>query len=155
MIPIMSFWPSVYSKIEQQVKLIEYRRNFPKDCEYAYMYISKPVKAITAIIYFRNKYSLEEWKKEYATNEQVTDRINNFSGNYRYAMEIEKIQKIEPIYLEELRKNVPNFTAPQSYLLLENNKILYEYIKRNVKFLEDPIINDLSNLLPHHICRRY
>lgn len=155
MIPIMSFWPSVYSKIEQQVKLIEYRRNFPKDCEYAYMYISKPVKAITAIIYFRNKYSLEEWKKEYATNEQVTDRINNFSGNYRYAMEIEKIQKIEPIHLEELRKNVPNFTAPQSYLLLENNKILYEYIKRNVKFLEDPIINDLSNLLPHHICRRY
>lgn len=52
MIPVMSFWPSVYSKIEGQVKLIEYRRVFPKNCEYAYMYISKPVKAISAIIYF-------------------------------------------------------------------------------------------------------
>ena len=28
---------------------------------------------------------------------------------------------------------------------MNTSSILYEYIKRNVKFLEDPIINDLSN----------
>lgn len=155
MIPVMSFWPSVYSKIEGQVKLIEYRRVFPKNCEYAYMYISKPVKAISAIIYFKKMHSIEDWKQTYESNEEIINRINDFSSSYRYAMEIEKVQKTEPIFLEDLRNNVPNFTAPQSYLLLENNKALSEYIKKNIKLVGDPIINDLTNVLPEHICRRY
>lgn len=61
----MSFWPSVYKRILNQKKLLEYRRDFPKDCDYAYMYVSSPVKAICAIIYFGKKYSIEEWKNEY------------------------------------------------------------------------------------------
>lgn len=155
MVPVMSFWPSVYSKIEGQVKLMEYRRVFPKNCEYAYMYISKPVKAISAIIYFKKMHSIEDWRKIYESDEEIMDRINNFSSSYRYAMEIEKIQKIEPISLDEIRNNVPNFTAPQSYLLLENNEVLAKYINKSVRFLGEPITNDLTNVLPDHVCRRY
>ncbi|WCG06112.1 hypothetical protein PML89_09755 (plasmid) [Vagococcus lutrae] len=155
MVLVMSFWPSIYSKIENQVKLVEYRRVFPKNCKYAYMYVSKPVKAICAIIYFGEMHSLEDWKEEYILNSEVSDRINSFSSNYKYAMEIQKIQKINPISLETLRENVPGFTAPQSYLLLENNKLLSDYIENNVKFLGEPIINNLENILPDHICRRY
>ncbi|WP_436945779.1 hypothetical protein [Staphylococcus xylosus] len=155
MIPVMSFWPSVFLKIKNQEKLLEYRRVFPENCTYAYMYISKPVKAISAIIYFKKMHSLEEWEKLYSSNEEVLDRIHTFSSSYRYAMEIEKIQKIEPISLGELRNNVPNFTAPQSYILLENNKVLYEFLRDNTKVIGSPIINDLSNIFPKHICRRY
>ena len=46
---------------------------------------------------------------------------------------------VESIYteystLEELRKNIPAFTPPQSYLLLENHPILTNYIKEREKF---------------------
>ncbi|MDW8556209.1 hypothetical protein [Staphylococcus xylosus] len=98
---------------------------------------------------------MEEWKKIYASNVEVLDRINTFSPSYRYAMEIEKVQKIEPISLKDLRNNVPNFTAPQSYILLENNKVLCKFLKDNTKVIGSPIINDLSNIFPKHICRRY
>lgn len=155
MVPVMSFWPSIFLKINNQEKLVEYRRVFPKNCTYAYMYISKPIKAISAIIYFKKMHSLEEWKKIYGSNKEVLDRINTFPSSYRYAMEIEKIQKIEPISLRDLQNNVPDFTAPQSYILLENNKVLCEFLKDNTKVTGSPIINDLSNIFPKHICRRY
>ncbi|MCC0647269.1 hypothetical protein [Clostridioides sp. ZZV15-6598] len=155
MIPVMSFWPNIYYKIISQTKLVEYRRCFPKKCTYAYMYISKPVKAICGIIYFSNKHSLSDWKEEYSSNPEILSRIHDYSKQYRYGMEIEGIQLIIPITLDMLRTNVNNFVAPQSYLLLENNVELSEYIKNNTFFIGERINNNLNNIFPDHICRRY
>lgn len=151
----MSFWPSIYDKIQNQIKLIEYRRTFPNDCKYAYMYITKPVKAIGGIVYFGKKHNLYDWKKQYSNNTIISDRINSYIQSYRYGMEIIGFQKIKPITLDELRKNVEGFTAPQSYLLLENNKKLSDYVKNNTVKLGSFIENDLSNIFPEHICKRY
>lgn len=154
MIPVMSFWPSIYDRILDQEKLIEYRRTFPKDCTHAYMYISKPVKAICAIIYFGKKHSLSDWAEEYASNEIISKRIADYSHNYKYGMEIIGVQKIKPITLEDLRINVPNFVAPQSYVLLENNTTLANYINSNITFIGEKIVNDLTNIFPEHICKK-
>ncbi|NLI71458.1 MAG: hypothetical protein GX361_01840 [Bacteroidales bacterium] len=151
----MSFWPSVYKKISEQVKLIEYRRTFPKECKIAYMYVSKPVKAVCGILYFGDKHMLLDWKKQYSNNSEIIDRINESLEKYRYGMEIKGFQKIKPITLDELRENVLGFVAPQSYLLLENNKPLAEYLERNIVLIGDKIENDFSNAYPEHICKRY
>jgi predicted transcriptional regulator len=155
MTSIMSFWPSIYEKISSQTKIIEYRRTFPKECDYAYMYVSKPVKAICGIIYFGNKYSLEDWKNEYSTNLEVSNRIHHYLESYRFAMEIKGFQRIEPISLKDLRENVPNFVAPQSYLLLENNKLLSNYVKNNTILVGKMIENDFADAFPEHVCLRY
>ncbi|MGZ7151856.1 hypothetical protein [Bacillus sp. BC08] len=155
MIPLMSFWPSIYDKIAGQVKLIEYRRTFPKNCTYAYMYVSKPVKAICGIVYFGNKHSLENWKEQYSDDEETSNRIKHYAQSYRFGMEIIGFQRIKPITLEDLRNNVEGFVAPQSYLLLDNNKNLAEYIKKSTVKIDDRIENDLSNIFPEHICKRY
>ena len=154
MTPLMSFWPEIYDKIFGQIKLIEYRRNFPKDCTYAYMYVSKPVKAICGIIYFGKIYNLSDWQSQYSENPDILKRINDYSS-YRYGAEILGFQKIEPISLENLRTNVEGFTAPQSYLLLENNKPLSDYISKTVVFVGTEIKNDLTDIFPEHICKRY
>lgn len=151
----MSFWPSIFQKIKCQEKIIEYRRRFPSNCTVAYMYISKPIKAICGIIYFGNIHSISDWKEEYKDNIQVTNRIAEFNISYCYGAEIAGFQEIVPIALNDLRKNVPNFVAPQSYLLLENNKILKDYIDANTVFIGDRIQNDSSNIFPEHICKRY
>lgn len=157
MTPVMSFWPKIYEKILSQEKLIEYRRNFPKDCSMAYMYISKPVKAICAIIYFENIHSLYDWEKEYSENPDIQIRVKNSleNENYRYGAEIAAIQKISPISLDELRRNIPNFVAPQSYILLENNIALKNYIEKHTAYVGELIKNDLSFIYPEHICKRY
>lgn len=151
----MSFWPSVYNKIQNQIKLIEYRRRFPKDSEYAYMYISKPVKAICAIIYFGKIHSLSDWKNEYASNEEISNRIKSFSSKYQYGAEILSVQPIVPITLESLRNNVPNFHPPQSYILVENNECLDRYLRENIKKIDGKITNDLTEIFPEHICKEY
>lgn len=157
MTPVMSFWPKIYDKITSQTKLIEYRRRFPKDCTMAYMYISKPIKAICAIIYFGKIHSLDDWKNEFSDYPDVQLRIKESleTENYRYGAEISAIQIIEPISLNELKENIPNFVAPQSYLLLENNNKLKEYIERHTSYVGDLIKNDLESIYPEHVCKRY
>lgn len=151
-VPVMSFWPSVYNRICDQTKLLEYRRRFPKNCEYAYMYISSPVKAICGIVYFGKKYDLEEWKKEYSYDSEIIKRIDKYLDNYKYAYEIKAIQKIKPITLKSLRENNDGFVAPQSYLLLNNFPELAKYIKSQEEFIDEVITNDLVDLLPNNIC---
>lgn len=131
---IMSFWPNVYERIKKGEKTIEYRRSFPKNNAYSYMYVTKPVKAIKAIIYFGEKYTLEELRSLNKDKPDILRQIDNNPGTYRYGSYIIGIKEIDPITLQELRNNVPNFVAPQSYLLLENNPILSKYIEKRRKF---------------------
>lgn len=155
MTPVMSFWPSIYKKIDNQIKLIEYRRTFPKDCNFAYMYISKPVKAICGIIYFGKKYSLADWKAQYLHDPEISARISSYSDCYRYGMEVDAFQKIQPITLQSLKENVAGFVAPQSYLLLENNAELAKYIEKNIVFIGERKENIFTNAYPEHICKKY
>ena len=149
----MSFWPNIYDKISKQIKLIEYRRNFPETCDSAYMYISKPVKAICGIIYFGKRHCIHDWETKYLHNPYITERIKSYKAKYRYGIEISAFQRIHPITLFELRKNIPSFFAPQSYILLKNNPVLEEYLNANTIFLDDKVTNILSNIFPDYICK--
>ena len=155
MTPLMSFWPSIFEKIKDQKKIIEYRRHFPTDCNKAYMYISKPTKAICGIVYFGEFHAISKWAEEYKNDIEVTERITNFNSSYHYGAEIVAFQEIYPITLHELKENIPNFFAPQSYLLLENNKVLKNYIESRTVLKGNLIKNDLTNIFPEHICKRY
>lgn len=98
---------------------------------------------------------MEEWKNEYKGNTEVIKRISSYSESYKYAMEIRSIQPIQPITLSELRTNVSNFVAPQSYILLDNNEELSIYINSRVQKKGEKIVNNLDNILPNHICLNY
>jgi hypothetical protein len=126
----MSFWPSVYDRIRRGEKNIEFRRVFPKENRFAYMYVTKPVKAIKGIIYFGEKHTLSELKVIYKNDPNMLAQIENNPGSYRFGVDIIGFKEIEAITLEELRRNVPDFVAPQSYLLLENNPLLADFIKK-------------------------
>lgn len=152
---LMSFWPEIYNKISNQIKIIEYRRRFPKNCSYALMYVSKPIKAICGIIYFGKQHNLNDWKIEYLNNSDVIERIIPYIEKYNYGTEILGFQKIKPISLDELRENVPNFVAPQSYILLENNSILKKYIYDNIIYIDEKKENHLIDIFPEHICKEY
>lgn len=152
---LMSFKPSVFNKIIDQIKIIEYRRNFPKNCSYAYMYVSKPVQAICGIIYFGNNYSLLAWQNEYKKNEIIFRRVNNYINKYRFGTEIIGIQRIKPISLKKLEDNLLNFSPPQSYYILENNIPLKKFIENNIIKIGKKLLNNTTNIFPEHICKEY
>lgn len=152
-IPLFSFWPKIFDEIIIQRKLLEYRRNFPKNCEFAYMYVSKPTKAICGIIYFNKKHNLQDWARRYNNDKTIIKRIQKYSNSYRYAMEIKAVQKIRPISLKLLQENFPKFRAPQSYILLNNYPEIWSFIEENTIFEGKKIINSLDNIYPEHICK--
>jgi hypothetical protein len=131
---LLSFRTDVYEKIKSGVKIFEHRRNFPDEPIMAYMYVSSPVKAITGIVYLGKRHCLSDWLEDYKEDSNAVTRIKEYMEiyHYRYAMEIDSFQETSQISLNDLRKKVPSFVAPQMYIYLDGTELL-EYIDNNLK----------------------
>ena len=67
---------------------------------------------------------MSQWKEEYKYDSELVERIENYEKSYRYAIEILEFQETSKISLDELRKNVPGFVAPQMYVYFDNTNLL-------------------------------
>lgn len=148
---LLSFKPEVYKKIKAGIKIFEHRRNFPDEPIMAYMYVSSPVKAITGIVYLANRRNLSQWKEEYRYDSEAVERIESYEKSYRYAMEILEFQETSEISLDELRKTVPGFVAPQMYIYLDNTDLL-QYIEKVIEYREINVKNNFDKINGTQIC---
>lgn len=148
---LLSFKPDVYEKIRAGIKIFEHRRNFPDEPIMAYMYVSSPIKAVTGIVYLANRHSLSQWREEYRYDLETVKRIESYEKSYRYAMEILEFQETSEISLDELRKNVPGFVAPQMYVYLDNTD-LGRYIENVIEYREVNIKHNFDKINGNHIC---
>ena len=148
---LLSFKPEVYDKIKAGVKIFEHRRNFPDEPIMAYMYVSTPVKAITGIVYLGKRHLLSDWKEEFKYDKDAVARIEEYEKSYRYVMEILEFQETSEISLDELRKNVPGFVAPQMYVYL-NNTDLGQYIEKVIEYREVNIKHNFDKISESLIC---
>lgn len=149
---LLSFKPNVYEKIYNGIKIFEHRRNFPDEPIMAYMYVSKPVRAITGIVYLSNRHVISEWKEEFKEDAKAVERIKGYEKSYRYAMEILEFQETTEIGLDDLKRDVPNFVAPQSYIYLDNNLSLLEYIENKLQYKGVNVKNDFSVITSDQVC---
>lgn len=149
---LLSFKPSVYEKIFGGIKIFEHRRNFPNEPIMAYMYVSKPVRAITGIVYLNNRHIIADWKSEFKTDDMAVERIQEYEKSYRYAMEIAEFQETTEIGLDELKRDIPDFVAPQSYIYLDKNPDLLEYIESKIQLKEVNIQHDFSVITSEQVC---
>lgn len=149
---LLSFKPNVYQKIFNGVKIFEHRRNFPDEPIMAYMYVSKPVRAITGIVYLNNRHVISDWKNEFAADSEAVERIENYEKSYRYAMEILEFQETTEIRLDDLKRDIPNFVVPQSYIYLDNNPELLEYIENQIRLKAVNIQHDFSTITSNQVC---
>ncbi|MGL5383335.1 MAG: ASCH domain-containing protein [Culicoidibacterales bacterium] len=139
---LMSFWPSVFDSIVEGNKKIEYRRSFPRECGTVYMYVTKPVKAICGIMKVGERHNLDSWRELYVNDSLVINKINSLKPSYRYAIEIKEVQIIKPIPLDYLVENNIGFKAPQSYIILDKNEQLLNFIEGNTVLLDQKTEND-------------
>jgi len=130
---LLSFKPNVYKKIYEGVKIFEHRRNFPNEPIMAYMYVSKPVRAITGIVYLSNRHELIDWERQFSYDSQALQRIEDYKKSYRYAMEIVEFQETNKIR---------NIMATLNWEIYENEGLdsreeLGNYEERLVEYIDD------------------
>lgn len=149
---LLSFKPSVYDKIYTGIKIFEHRRNFPDEPIMAYMYVSKPVRAITGIVILNNRHKLVDWESEFKEDVDALARIHEYQKSYRYAMEISEFQDTNMISLDDLKRDIESFVVPQSYIYLDNNSVLLKYIEDRIVKKNLRITHDFSVITSNQVC---
>ena len=150
---LLSFNPLYYEPVANGEKKFEYRSRFSSEAVEAYLYLSSPIQKIVSIVEFGKRIDLEDMKKSYVYDTQAINRIQEYIDKYnkRYAVPIKKVTFIEPISLDEIRKRIPGFMPPQSYLIIKEGTILNEFLS-NCRMTGKEIILDHSNINSNEIC---
>ena len=66
-------------------------------------------------------------------------------------MEIERFQETSQISLEDLRKNVLGFVAPQMYIYLDGTELL-KYIESNLKMADLQVVHSFERIEACQVC---
>ena len=72
---LLSLKPEVFTNVQSGVKIYEHRRVFPDEPVKAYIYVSRPVQALSGVMYLGNKTDIEDWKEKYRDDAEAQERI--------------------------------------------------------------------------------
>lgn len=138
---LMSLKQQYHSMIENGLKRYEYRRKFVDFPVNAYIYISYPVMKIMSYIEFgRPIIGSPKSIAKIAENDELGSgsRILNYLCGLKegYAIPIIKFTRIKEVSLEEIRKVIPNFMPPQSYMYMSKKIRLLELLKNTNNYSE-------------------
>ena len=148
---LLSLKPGVFQNVQSGKKIYEHRRVFPNEPVKAYIYISRPIQALSGIMYLGNKVYIEEWKEKYKEDADVQIRIEDYLKHYKVAMEIQRFQNTSLIELMDLKTDFPNFLIPQMYYYLDDHPLL-QYLENNLVPIGEPITHTFENIKSEQIC---
>ena len=153
---LLSLKPEIFDLIRSGQKVFEYRHQFYVDSINAYLYISKPIQKIVGYIEFDKRIILQEWKKKYKNNIEVSNRIEDYiSRKYKYAMPIKVFRMTTELSLNTLKRDLKKFIIPESYYYLDNFTELNDYIKNNIRFTGEVLENNFHEISERDICKKY
>lgn len=151
---LLSFKPFWYEKIKNGEKIFEYRKRFCDEPVMAYMYVSRPVMAISGIIMLDKRISLDAWKNQYKDDKEIYDRINDFAKRNNYAMPILEYVPTTSISLREIQNVIPGFMAPQMYYNLDKNCNLLKLLEEKIQIMDGRIENSFNKDIKSKICEK-
>lgn len=130
---LISLREEYYNEIMLGNKKYEYRKIYKKEPTKAFIYVSKTIKKIKAIIEFDTPIiDVKEKISQLAENEckgTYQAMMTYFTKDIGYAIPIKSIMEIEEVSLFDIKKNFPNFVPPQSYYSLNQKQDLLEFLK--------------------------
>lgn len=125
---LMSIHKRPFEAIIEGKKKHEFRRRFYiNEAFQVVFYVSSPISAICGIGIFDKPYkgSIEDLVKiikthSFSSEESLRNYMKGLDEGY--ALPVINSRRIRPITLNELRKEIPGFTPPQSYCSFDTNK---------------------------------
>ena len=129
---LLSLQEQPYLEIKSGKNIYEYRTRYQKKQTTAFVYVSRTIKKIMAIIEFETPII--------GTDKEISELSEKIKpGSYAgmmeylkkgtgYAIPVLKMIEIEPVSLSELKNEFADFVVPQSYYLLNNKEKLLYYL---------------------------
>ena len=150
---LLSFKPQYFEPLRAGAKKYEYRSRFADEELNAFIYLSSPVKAVTAIVRLGRRLLLDELKRQYGDYPETLERIEAYQTTYRkkYAIPVLSVEAVEPIPLETIRAAIPGFMPPQSYAVVREASVLKAVLDR-AKPVGSPVEIDHAHIRPEEIC---
>lgn len=135
---LLSLQNEYFLKMISGEKKYEYRFSFPKANVRAFIYAPRKVKAVVGCVDFEFPIegSAEEISKLYSECGDGDYQVMfDYIGKKKkaYAMKVKKILKFEnPLSYAVIKSRFSNFYAPQSYIILDKNRELLQFINSMV-----------------------
>lgn len=132
---LLSLQNEYFLKMISGTKKYEYRFAFPKANVKAFIYAPRKVKAVVGCVDFEFPIegSATEISKLYSECGDGDYQVMfDYIGKRKkaYAMKVKRVTKFEkPLSYAMIKKHFPSFCAPQSYIILDKNQELLEFIQ--------------------------
>lgn len=149
---LLSFSPEWYSDLESGRKIYEHRKRFCKEPVKAYIYLGLPYRKIVAKVELGKPENMYEWLNTYDYDKDALIRIKEFLERNRVAMPIISFQKMEPIDVRKMEKELPGFRVPISYMYIDNKPDIFKYIQEREVLLDSPTHHSFDNITADDIC---
>ena len=127
----LSFRPEYYKPLLYGIKKYEYRKRFCAEETKTYLYLSGNVKKVIGIVQLGKPIRLDLTRDDYLNYPETLKRVDKYiSGKDINAIPIKSLSLFkEPISLEDIRKEIPNFMPPQMYYILDNQPKLKQILE--------------------------
>ncbi len=134
---LISLRQEQYELILNGSKKYEYRTRFTKNKTRAFVYISKTIKKIVAIIDFDTPikgtcHEIAKFAQDY-DEADYDEFVTWLNGRECNAIPIENIYLIKPIEISVIKENFCNFTVPQSYYKLNQKEELLNFLTKETQ----------------------
>ena len=168
----LSFRPEYFKPLLYGIKKYEYRKRFCEEETKAYLYLSGKSREVIGVMELGKPIRLDLTREDYLNYPETLKRVDEYILNKDInAVPIKSLALFDnPISLDEIRNEIPNFMPPQMYFVLDNhpklksllgkqhlneklfvhnhNKIYYDNLAMSVSELEKT--NEFKNLHSLH-----
>ena len=128
----LSFRPEYFRPVLYGIKKYEYRKRFCAEETIAYLYLSGKVRQVVGIMELGKPIRLDDTRDKYLDYPDTLKRVDEYIKSKDInAIPIKSLSLFKnPLTLESIRKEIPNFMPPQMYFLLDNHLKLKQLLEQ-------------------------
>lgn len=134
----LSFRPEYFKPLLYGIKKYEYRKRFCNEETKSYLYLSGKSRQVIGVMELGKTIRLDLTRNNYLDYQETLKRVDEYILSKDInAIPIKSLTLFDnPISLDEIRNEIPNFMPPQMYFVLDNHpklKFLLEQQSLNKK----------------------
>lgn len=128
----LSFRPEYFKPLLYGIKKYEYRKRFCDEKTRAYLYLSGKSKQVVGVMELDQPIRLDFTRENYVNDLKTLKRVDEYILNKDInAIPIRSLTLFDnPISLDEIRNEIPNFMPPQMYFVLDNHPKLKSLLEK-------------------------
>lgn len=128
----LSFRPEYFKPLLYGIKKYEYRKRFCNEETRAYLYLSGKSKQVVGVMELDQPIRLDFTRENYVNDLKTLKRVDEYILNKDInAVPIKSLTLFyNPISLDEIRNEIPNFMPPQMYFILNNHPKLKSLLEK-------------------------